>query len=808
MTELYETCRNNLESLTNWFNLNKANRNEATTRFHLVDELFFNCLGWTKEDVVLEDPYDGDYTDYTFHAPRNVLIVEAKKQSDYFELPAGSTKINRSIPNLFRDYKSLKSAVEQATEYCQKRGVPFGAVTNGHQIVAFVATRSDGNAPLLGRALVFDSLDAMLNNFLEFWQALSKPAIERQLLRKTLIGEIPEGIPPKLLESIPNYPGSKLRNMFQTDLEVLSDLVIEDVINSEDLRSTFLRECYVQSGALSQYALVSKNILQARYSALFAPDRKGPTTTPVFEKKGTITPELIAKSLSRRPILLIGDVGVGKSTFIQYLIHVEAAPLFENSITILLNLGASATLTTDLKEFVLTDIVNQLQNKYKINIYEGEFVRDVYRSELENFKKGIFASYQESNPNEFLREEINFLKEKIEKKEIYLKDALKRISSTRRKQIILFLDNVDQRDEKTQQELFLISQEIAEHWSPVTVFITLRPETFYRSTKLGAASGYHPKAFTILPPRIDQVIDHRLNFAKKVTEGELPLSLITDIEVNLKVLGELISVFQYSLRVNNDIGECIENISGGNVRLALDLVRSFFGSGHIDTYKIVDKYQNNGKYTIPLHEFLRAVIYGDSEFYYPDKSPVANIFDVKSNDAKEHFLLPLILGALFYLSKVEAEQGFVKTSSIYEKIQALGFLPEQIDTALVRGYNAKLLEAAAGRIPQPGVQMPQTLRITTVGAYHILRLCELFPYIDAMIVDTPVLNEHIRGDIHNETSIEKRLDRATLFRQYLDESWNPVIELGGAAFFDWVRASKILEGNIKNVRSRIIASSF
>jgi hypothetical protein len=57
--------------------------------------------------------------------------------------------------------------------------------------------------------------------------------------------------------------------------------------------------------------------------------------------------------------------------------------------------------------------------------------------------------------------------------------------------------------------------------------VALRPETFYRSLKIGALSGYHPKAFTISPPRIDRVIEKRLRFALRLTSGEIPIELLT-----------------------------------------------------------------------------------------------------------------------------------------------------------------------------------------------------------------------------------------------------------------------------------------
>lgn len=393
----YETCRKNLEQLVDWYSTRASQRNEATTRLQLIDEIFFSCLGWDKEDSILEEPYGRDYADYTFLAPRKVLIVEAKKEGDYFEVPAGKDRLEYSLSALMRDSPHLKAAIEQATSYCQSRGVPFGTVSNGHQIVAFVATRSDGLPPFEGKALVFPSLDFMLSHFLDLWQALSKPAIEQKKLYARLIGDILPELPPKLSSNITGYPGVVNRNVFQTDLQIISELVIEDITRSHELEANFLEECYSQNGALSQYALLSKSILQARYAALFESDTPGPTPVPAVNKEG-ISPELFAESLSRRPILLIGDVGVGKTTFIRHLIKVDAVQVFENAISLYIDLGSQATLSMDLRIFVLDEITKQLREDHGVDIEERNFVRGVYHGQLERFSRGIYSDLRESDP--------------------------------------------------------------------------------------------------------------------------------------------------------------------------------------------------------------------------------------------------------------------------------------------------------------------------------------------------------------------------------------------------------------------------
>jgi hypothetical protein len=145
----YETCERSMGELASWYTTHGQARNEATTRLHLIDRLFFECLGWEKEHVVAGERLDGQYADYTFVFPRRILIVEAKKEGLYFELPVGHDRLGYSMQTLFRSSPALKTAMEQAGSYCQQRAVPYAAVTNGHQLVAFIGARTEQNPPVL-----------------------------------------------------------------------------------------------------------------------------------------------------------------------------------------------------------------------------------------------------------------------------------------------------------------------------------------------------------------------------------------------------------------------------------------------------------------------------------------------------------------------------------------------------------------------------------------------------------------------------------------------------------------------------------
>jgi predicted type IV restriction endonuclease len=212
----YDACRSEMEKLVSWYEQNKANRNEAATRLHIIDTLLFDCLGWNrKQDCEPEDALRKEYADYILKTNRRYLVVEAKREGDQFEVPLGKLRLEYSLPSLCKDAPNLAEAVEQAAGYAQRRGIPFAAVSNGHQLVAFVASRDDGVGPAEGKALVFPSLELMSKHFLDLWQTLSRDAIEKERLRLRLVRSTGADVPAKLSAQIGGYPGVQVRNDFK-----------------------------------------------------------------------------------------------------------------------------------------------------------------------------------------------------------------------------------------------------------------------------------------------------------------------------------------------------------------------------------------------------------------------------------------------------------------------------------------------------------------------------------------------------------------------------------------------------------------
>ncbi len=810
----YEEGRKNLKALISWYEGKEGNRNEAATRLHLIDRLIFECLGWERCEVFPEDNYQKEYTDYTFKVPRSILVIEAKKENQYFELPAGQKgRLEYNIKNLCRDYLDLKAAIEQAAGYCQARGISNAAVTNGHQFVVFLGARLDSIPPLEGKAIVFPSLEFIYENFLIFWQLLSKAGILDGHITKILTGAIKPDPPPKIASKILNYPVPIEKTEQQLDLDILSDIIFDDVSRERDLEETFYRECYSSSSILSQYSAMSKKMIEERYTKIFDDGTKSPTLIPVKsitkQKKNKLHPELLTKN-TQRPIILLGDVGVGKSSFIHNLIHVEAASVFENAIVLYLDFGTEGTLTSDIKQYILKKIKAKLLDAYDINIDEDEFIRQLYKEDLERFSVGANKRLLEVAPDKYYENEVKHLLDLTSDLDQHLKNALIFIEKVHQKQIIVFLDNADQREDPDQQSFFIIGCEIAANW-PATIFIPLQPETFYRSVTKGSLSSYHPKVFTIHPPRIEVVIEKRLKFALKLTSGEIPLSTLSGGSLSSSNIESVIKTFYYSFQTNDALKTFLENISGGNVRIALNLIKNFFGSSNTNTEELLRIIQHHGIYNIQQYQFLKAVIHGDDLYYDPQRSVIANIFDVGLHASNEHFLIPSIILTL-HKAKNKSAGGFVDTAFVYEQLQSIGYQVEQIDLAIIKAMNKKLIQGSTRRTLKAGDELPPGLRATSIGVYTVSSLAGDFVYLEAMSVDTPISVSHYSDKLlpyfspgKEKITLAEKLEKVKIFREYLDKQWalfNPSEKI-----FDWREYSLILANNCHSIEIRLTKRS-
>ena len=92
------------------------------------------------------------------------------------------------------------------------------------------------------------------------------------------------------------------------------------------------------------------------------------------------------------------------------------------------------------------------------------------------------------------------------------------------------------------------------------------------------------------------------------------------------------------------------------------------------------------------------------------------------------------------------------------------------------------------------------LRITSVGAYYVKRLINMFAYVDAMVVDTPITNSDWRTRVTQVYGIKERLSRADVFIEYLDSCW----QKGNVDtnIYDWSITSSQIRRDIQYINGK------
>lgn len=786
--------------------------NEADTRHRFIDGLLHDCLGWDRAVTKLERQLNGDYSDYELGKPPQV-VLEAKRAGITFELPSeGTESVLRSLRSLTKGSPDFKAAFEQALRYCADRGIQTGVVANSTQIVIFLGVRSDGVPPSDGRCLAFSGYEHLEKHFNRLWQAISPDAISKKLLLGELTSPEPTGIPPRLSTYVPGYPSFRYPSEAQQSLKTLSDILIEDAPHTPALLKKFLEECYCESGALQKEALLGKNILAARYAALFNPSEEAPTLQPIkadSQQPYGLSAEIVGEALGRRPIVIVGDVGVGKTSFIRHLIFVTAAQEMENAMFLYLDLGSTASLGQAIQSFLLGELERQLLIDHKVDIHEDNFVRGVYHGDLLRFEKGVWGKLKEAAPERYLERQIEHLAELCGNRAEHLKNCISHLSKGRKKQVLICIDNADQRDSKTQQDAFLAAQEFAGSWQAL-VLISIRPRTYFTSKSSGSISAYPQRILTIAPPRIDLVLQRRLQFSLDLAEGRAPLKHLEGITLKLDSIAWFLRALIHSLRRNKDLNELLANITGGNIREALELIKGFIGSANVDSEKIIEIMRAEGEYTIPVHEFSKQALLGEYSHYDAKSSIAFNLYGLKYPDAHEHFLSPLIVSYLLADSSERTTEGFVSTAAIVEEMQTFGFVPDQVESSLRRLSNKKLVETSERITFDEGLQdlvgdMPLAFRATTIGSYHVNRWAASFSYLDAVLIDTPILDSGVRERLIPGISsfdLRDRFRRSIAFAAYLDQCWNTLASKR-PSYFDWNTLRKSASESFEPVRRAV-----
>ncbi|MBF4069328.1 hypothetical protein ISJ33_24655 [Burkholderia pseudomallei] len=599
---------------------------EQDARFRIVNVTLTDILGWPSNCIRTEKHIDDGYVDYLLiEGTRNRLAVEAKRQSVLLvdtRLP-GKQAYKIKGPAL----KSARSGIAQVAAYCSETGAPFCALTNGFEWIGHWPFRGDGRPASDYSAIVFPSLEAIAQDFAEFYDLFSREGVARDLFKLRI--NAAEGL--ALAHHEPLRPLREtrfLRRLEKNPLaRELSDVLsgFFSAMNGED-DPEMLTYCFVESTesreAESNLQKIAQNIL--RNIELVSNDSAENLQNEI---RGAV--ELERKEF----VLIVGNKGSGKSTFVDRFFRLTLDRSLRNKCTL---------LTVDLRdsdgqiESIQRWLTEQLITKVECSLFPDtdlsyEQLQGVFHKQYTRWAQGEFRHLHESNKITFkikFGEHVHNLRTNSPKE--YLQAFLAHAVFARQQMPCLVFDNTDHFNQEFQEAVFQYAQSI---YRAIYSFIIcpVTDRTIWQLSKHGPMQSYETKSFYLPVPSTKDVLQKRVSFLKEKllspSKQRDQYFLSKGIRLSVGDMSAFAACVEEVFINTEYVSRTVSWLCNYDIRRGLQLSKQILTSPQIPIDDLVKTYVSGRRLTIPEFRVKRALFLSDyNQFRQEDSEFILNIF--------------------------------------------------------------------------------------------------------------------------------------------------------------------------------------
>lgn len=785
--------------------------NEAATRLLIIDQVL-EILGWPKADFNPEYHTTTGYTDYLLAIEgRHRLIVEAKRLGLISPLPR--TIQNPEYMNSFlwgSCGPEMQDLLDQCRRYCIDCGVPYALATTGEVWIVLVGFRSGVEWRNL-RSVVFHSLEDVATRFSDFYGLVSRDAVKENSLEDRL-GNLVVVRPTTAIRprdqieyavEVPEVPDRRL-------IEAYFDSFMGDITDREDM----LDHCYVKTRELTEFTRDLQKLLE--YDPVL--DELDVAVDSADEQR--LDQEIAFQHEAGTPktILLVGNIGAGKSTFIHRFHRAYATPRkYICVIADLIDQAATESQHDRAEEQHICDLVlNQLAHVFQgmADPYDPSVLRGCFEVELNRF--GIqHRSLSRQNHDEFDLQEEKHLAHLVDDKYKHLVGFIK---YTRKKfrRIWIAFDNVDRGSESFQRFIYAFAHRLSRDARCPTL-ITLREDTFLEAKHGGFLDVRRSDTILrISAPEFKQVVSRRRKYVDRlIQQSALPKSL----GHHAQLVASLNSHIKHLVLDSHDgVRLLVVAFSMNNIREAFGMLRDYYTSYHstFHDYFAYAKDRDFDGSSSPesgpeeLNRFLQGLMLGNGWSYKESASPVFNLFYAEELEQGSHFLT---LHFLAYLSREakSAPTSAIKYNKAANDLTYLGHQRRHIETCVRRLLLAGLLlspNLPSGALREQKIQLPDPLPgelklvLSPKGYYHLNMLAS-HPYYQTRVGEDTVWYDEelsslyigcIKEALDAQGAYQSRdpLDitqARDIFLQYLRKSLQEEAQSGSARYLskEWTR---------------------
>lgn len=459
--------------------------------------------------------------------------------------------------------------------------------------------------------------------------------------------------------------------------------------------------------------------------------------------------------LEHKVLLLIGGVGSGKSTFVDFLLY-KALPkeLIAKTAWVRIDMNDAPLDTGIIYGWICEQIITEFRrNNSDTDFDDLENLMKIYSNEISQFNKGRGKLHEGREYNLELSRELERLQ--VDKK-LTAKAYLRHLCAERGKLGVIVLDNCDKRIRDEQLLMFQAAQWI-QHEFRCLIFLPLRDVTYdNHRNEPPLDTALKDLVFRIEPPRFQDVLVARIKLAlaemqKKSQEKTLTYQLPNTMKVSFpaeKLAYFLTSILKSLFEYDRYLRRIIVGLAGGDIRKATEIFLDFCKSGHITEDEILKICHAEGKYPIPFNIVSRVLTRMNRRFYNSDSSYVKNIFYCNPADSKPfHFTRFAVLRWLHSRHKILGtikQRGYHSVASLKADLFLLGLSEEAVSRELLYLLQARCIIAEHLRIDQ--LDNDDLVSLSPAGFVH-LEIMNTPDYLSAISEETYFDDEKVAESI-------------------------------------------------------------
>ena len=724
--------------------------NESDTRLKVLDRFLFEVLNWKHEAVFTEPTTASGYIDYllTIGEQRGALVIEAKRSGLLRPVVKGHEVMSIALSGPVA--RPLLEGIKQALRYALENGVSVAAVSDGNTWLFFKASRTDGKPPLQGKGILFPDITSVTMNFAKFAELLNVDAIvSRHHLAHLNEAEgvtVPD-IEQQYFVLRPNEDRMRKRDPLASDAALLFSQFFSRLSNDQDRE--MLLECFVETGESRKADFELEKIIQRVLNTI---------TTLELGQGIALQDELERTLTSKRSetILLIGNKGAGKSTFIdRFFEQILPTRLREKCALVRIDLeryhgdpeGIIKWVTTELRYGLEATVCASDPPTY-------EELQGIFFSEYQRWSQGSRKYLYENDKLRFKDEFGQHIERRRENEpEEYVRLLLDWASRGHQRLPCLVFDNTDQFSAKIQDNVYQMAHS---YESAASVFnvVPITDRTVWRLSKAGALQSYSARSFYLPVPDAKEIISRRVDFLKSKVQAE-PVAAKSyfskrgfQVEVNdLAILADAVG----KVFVENDyVSGFIGRLGNFDIRRMLKIAERIFLSPELKIDEIIKSKFGGADVSTDRNRTHRALIRGEYDRFNEEENEyISNLFRTSPDRPGPPLLSYYILWLLRQRrnsvgrgdDSIESQQWPVE--GLCQLFEGCGVPEDVVVDAVNRLYGRRLVEALDPNVEE--VTIVDKVSIKESGVAHLELILSSEIYIEQMALTTG-LNEMFARD--------------------------------------------------------------